>query len=180
MTFYTVALQTFSRESTRKRTFVSKHIWDRQDFTSKQKSPKIRQRFDRDISPRSALGLRVLYFQMVFDSFVCPCVLSCRLRRVHNLDFESLTSLVRRPSPAHQMDPQMDSAMFCWFVGSRHASIYHLMIQFPQFMFNVPVNDRYVALSHKTIKQWSWRRQLTRSCQGWILFCCEASACHAC
>lgn len=126
MTFYTFALQTFSRESTRKRTFVSKHIWNFQDFTYKQKSPKIRL-FVRDISPRSALGLCVLYFQMVFDSFVCPCVLSCRLHHVHNLDFESLTSLVRRPSPVHQMDPQMDTAMFCWFVGS--SSIQHVMPQ---------------------------------------------------
>lgn len=126
MTFYTVALQTFSRESTRKHTFASKHIWNSQNFTYEQKSPKIRL-FDRDITPRSALGLCVLYFQMVFDSFVCPCVLSCRLRRVYNLDFESLTSLVRRPSPVHQMDPQMDTVMFCWFVGS--SSIQHVTPQ---------------------------------------------------
>lgn len=103
------------------------------------------------------------------------CPLGCAVCII--LIFETLTSSVRRPflpvTPDGPTDGHSDVLLVRWLrlQSARHTTIHHLTIQFSRFVFNLPVNDRYVAASHKTIKQWSWLPGLPVSVLGFCLPC---------
>lgn len=146
-----------------------------------QKNKHIWERYLLDL-PWDYVSNTSRWYWILLCALAC-CPLGCAVCII--LIFGPLTSSVRRPSlpvtPDGPTDGHSDVLLVRWLRlhPARHASIHHLTIQFSRFVLSLPVNDRYVAASHKTIKQWSWRRRLTRSSQGWALFRCSASTCHA-
>lgn len=105
---------------------------------------------------------------MVLDSFVCPCVLSCRLSPVHNLDLGLSHPQFEGPPRYTRWTHRWTQRCSVGSLAPAASSTTCLNLSShdpipPQFMFDGAVNDRYVALSHRTIKQWSWRRRQTRS-----------------
>lgn len=158
MTFYPAALQAVSRDCTRKHTHSCQN-------TSEIARILRTNRTDRTQEYVTEIWLLHLHWDWVSHTssirFFCAS-LSCRLRRERCLEsFGSLTSSDRRPSlpaaPDGPTDGHSDVLLVRWLRRrpARSASIYHLTIQSPppEFMFNLPVSDRYVALSRKTIKQ---------------------------
>lgn len=179
MTFYTVALQLVSRNCTTKHSCrstseIARTLHTNRDDPPPPKKKQIWERYRLDLH-WDYVSYASRWYWILLCALTC-CPLGCAVCII--LIFGPLTASARRPSlpvaPDGPTDGRSDVLLVRWLRlhPARHASIHHLTIQFSQFLFNLPVNDRPVAASHKTVKLWSLRRRLMRSCQGWAQYWC--------